>query len=68
MMTVQIVVLRTDIPKTVQVIAKQNGKQLMKSPMKVKNMNKTKIEKQIRKDLKAYETPLYGGINIFFEF
>ncbi|WVH13531.1 hypothetical protein [Acinetobacter phage vB_AbaM_fThrA] len=54
------------LPKTVTVIALQNGKQLLKSPMKCKAMTKKSIESQIRKDLKVYDGPLYGGMSILF--
>lgn len=53
-------------PKCVTIIAKQNDKQLLKSPMKCKTMTKKTIESQIRKDLKVYDTPLYGGISIVY--
>lgn len=55
-------------PKQVVIIAKQNGKQLLKSPMQCKTMTKKSIEQQIRKDLKVYDTPLYGGLSIVFMF
>ena len=53
-------------PKTVIVIALQIGKQLLKSPMKCKTMTKKSFESQIRKDLKVYDGPLYGGLSILF--
>jgi hypothetical protein len=53
-------------PKCLTIIAKQNGKQLLKSPMMCKTMTQKTIESQIRKDLKIYDTPLYGGISIVY--
>lgn len=55
-----------NLPKMVTVVALQNGKQLLKSPMKCKTMTKKSIESQIRKDLKVYDGPLYGGLSILF--
>ncbi|AYP69016.1 hypothetical protein [Acinetobacter phage vB_AbaM_IME284] len=55
-----------NLPKMVTVIALQNGKQLLKSPMKCKTMTKKSIESQIRKDLKVYDGSLYGGLSILF--
>lgn len=48
------------------IVAEQNDKKLFKSPMKTKPKTRGAIEKQLRKDLKCYDTPLYGGMNIFF--
>jgi len=53
-------------PKHLTIIAKQNNKQLLKSPMACKSMTKKAVESQIRKDLKVYDTPLYGGLSIFY--
>lgn len=33
--------------------------------LKINQKTVTAIEKQLRKDLKVYDTPLYGGLNIF---
>lgn len=55
-------------PNQVIIVAKQNGKQLLKSPMQCKSFDKKQIEKQVRKDLKVYDTPLYGGLSIIFMF
>lgn len=63
---VQIEVHPHGMPKTVTIVALQNGKQLLKSPMKCKSMTKKSIESQIRKDLKVYDGPLYGGLSILF--
>lgn len=48
------------------VVAMQSDKKLFKSPMKTKPKTRQAIEKQLRKDLSCYDTPLYGGMNIFF--
>lgn len=40
------------------VVAMQNDKKLFKSPMKTKPKTRQAIEKQLRKDLSCYDTPL----------
>jgi len=66
-MSVQVSVISYDeANKIAVVVAEQNGKKLFRSPMKCKQSNRDAIEKQIRKELKVYDTPLYGGLFIDF--
>lgn len=59
--------VKVDIDKNQFIVtATKDGFKLFKSPMKGRPKTKIAIEKQLRKDLKAYDTPLYGGMNIFF--
>lgn len=53
--------------KQIVVLAEQNGKKILKSTMKYTRFKKQDIEKLIRKGLKAYDTPLWGGMNIYFQ-
>ncbi|MGP4771891.1 hypothetical protein ACS125_15305 [Acinetobacter sp. PFS20] len=66
-MSVQVNVTSVDFAtRTVNVEALKNGKKIFKSPMKYKRLAKADIEKQLRKELKAFDTPLWGGLAIFF--
>lgn len=67
-MSIQVTISKSDKDKVVIVTAKQNGKQLMRSPMTVKQMNKPQIEKQVRKDLGVYDSYIYGGMSVIFDF
>lgn len=66
-MSVNVNVLSVDFStKTVLVEAIQNGKQIFKSPMRYSRFTKDSIEKQLRKELKTFDGPLWGGaVDIF---
>lgn len=48
--------------KTVIVTAFENKNKIFKSPMSFKKFDKSAMEKQIRKELKAFESPVWGGL------
>ncbi|MCU4521965.1 hypothetical protein [Acinetobacter ursingii] len=61
-MTVQAQITEVNFAnRTVTVEAFQNGKKILKSPMRYQRFTKKDIESQIRKELKAYDGPLWGG-------
>ncbi|RZG71887.1 hypothetical protein EXU29_12230 [Acinetobacter wuhouensis] len=65
-MSVNVNVLSVDFStKTVLVEAIQNGKQIFKSPMRYSRFTKDSIEKQLRKELKTFDGPLWGAVDIF---
>lgn len=68
-MSVNVNVLSVDFStKTVLVEAIQNGKQIFKSPMRYSRFTKDSIEKQLRKELKTFDGPLWGGGCRYFSY
>lgn len=55
-----------EFKKTVLITVLKDGVQLLKSLMKCKSQNKTAIEKQIKKDLRVYDTHHDGGMIVNF--
>lgn len=61
-MSVQVNVTSVDFTsRTVTVEAVQHGKQILKSPMQYKRFTKKDIERQLRKELKAFDSPIWGA-------
>lgn len=66
-MTVQAQITEVNFAnRTVTVEAFQNGKKILKSPMRYQRFTKKDIESQIREELKAYDGPLWGGLSVVF--
>lgn len=51
---------------TVTIEAYQNSKRIFKSSMSYKTETRAHIEAQLKKELKAFERPSYGGMYITF--
>lgn len=68
-MTVTIKVMEIDkLNKTVTIEAydDKNGNRVMRSPFKYKQQSKKSIESTLRKELKAFQAPVWGGMCVHF--
>ena len=68
-MTVTVKVMSIDkVSKTVCVECHddKNGKKIMKSPFEYKQQSRKSIESMLRKELKAFQSPVWGGLCVVF--
>lgn len=68
-MTVTIKVMEIDkLNKTVTIEAydEKNGNRVMKSPFRYKQQSKKSIESTLRKELKIFQSPVWGGLCVQF--
>lgn len=66
-MSVEVQVTAIDRQKqTVTVEAYQDAKRIFKSPMPYKTETRASIESSLRKELKNFNRPSWGGMNIVF--
>jgi len=64
MITVE--VTENSAPGYVTITATRQGKQILKSPMKVARLTRNSLESQINKELKDFNGHLWGGMTIHY--